>query len=132
MGHGHTVGHSPQPYFGFDGQSETLDIEIDGSVVTKTYYDWYQALYYGEYAIADVEVKNQIMATMELNLLLKYRDCPLYSPSTAQLLSMKVNYPTYTEVFEVGFGGSRRMTYNFTDAEWEAFCAQNNYQLNYN
>lgn len=123
---------SPQPYFGFDGQSETLDIEIDGSVVTKTYYDWYQALYYGEYAIADVEIKNQIMATMELNLLLKYRDCPLYSPSTAQLLSMKVNYPTYTEVFEVGFGGIRRMTYNFTDAEWEAFCAQNNYQLNYN
>ena len=87
---------------------------------------------YGEYAIADVEVKNQIMAAMELNLLLKYRDCPLYSPSTAQLLSMKVNYPTYTEVFEVGFGGIRRMTYNFTDAEWEAFCAQNNYQLNYN
>ena len=84
----------------------------------KTYYDWYQALYYGEYAIADVEIRNQIMAAMELNLLLMYRDCPLFSPITAQLYSMKINYPTYTEVFEVGFGGIRRMTYNFTDAEW--------------
>ena len=119
-------------YFGFDGQTETLDIELDGSVVTKTYYDWYQALYYGEYAIADAEVKNRIMAAMELNLLRMYRDCPLFSPSTAQLYSMKINYPTYTEVFEVGFGGIRRMTYNFTDAEWEAFCAENNNQLNYN
>ena len=23
------------------------------------------------------------------------------------------------------------MTYNYTDAEWEKYCADNNYQLNY-
>lgn len=127
-----TTDASPQPYFGFDGQSETLDIDIDGTVVTKTYYDWFEALYYGEYAIADAEVRDQILAAMELGLLQKYRDCPFFSPSSAELLSMKIAYPTYEEVFEVGYGGIRCMTYNFTDAEWEEYCAENNYQLNYN
>lgn len=126
-----TTDASPQPYFGFDGQSETLDIEIDGEVVTMTYYDWFEELYFGEYAIAEADVRNQILAALELNLMLKYRDCPFFSPSSAELLSIKISYPTYEEVFEVGYGGIRRMTFNYTDAEWEAFCAENNYQLNY-
>ena len=64
--------------------------------------------------------------------MLKYRDCPFFSPSSAELLSMKIAYPTYEEVFEVGYGGIRRMTFNYTDAEWAAYCAENNNQLNYN
>lgn len=123
---------SPQPYFGFDGQSEKLDIELDGTVVTKTYYEWFQELYYGEYAIAEDDVRNQILASMELGLMQMYRDCPFFSPNSASLYSMKIAYPTYEEVFEVGFGGIRCMTYNYTDEEWEAFCAENNNQLNYN
>lgn len=127
-----TTEASPQPYFGFDGQSEKLDIEIDGTVVTKTYYEWFEELYYGEYAVAEDTVRNQILAAMELGLMKLYRDCPFYSPNSAALYSMKIAYPTYEEVFEVGFGGIRSMTYNYTDAEWEAFCAENNNQLNYN
>ncbi len=127
-----TTEASPQPYFGFDGQTETLDIEIDGTVVTKTYYDWFEALYYGEYAVADASVRNQILASMELGLMEKYRDCPFYSASAAALFGMKIAYPTYDEVFEVGFGGVRCMSYNYTDAEWATFCAENNNQLNYN
>lgn len=125
------VSGSPQPYFGFDGQTETLEIAVDGENQTKTYYDWFQALYYGEYAIADADTRNEIMATMELALMQKYRDCPFFSASNAALLGQKVAYPTYEEVFEVGFGGVRFMTFNFTDAEWETYCQENNYQLNY-
>ena len=63
--------------------------------------------------------------------MLKYRDCPFWCSSSAGLLSQKIAYPTYEEVFEVGFGGIRFMTFNFTDAEWDQYCADNNYQLNY-
>lgn len=122
---------SPQSYFGFKPETETLDITLNGSIETHTYYDWYDLLCNGKYAIADSDTRNQILASMELALLLKYRDCPYWSTSTASLLSQKIAYPTYDYVLEVGFGGIRRMTYNYTDAEWEAYCAENNYQLNY-
>lgn len=122
---------SPQPYLGFDPETETLDIEINGTVETRTYYEWYNALNNGEYAIAETDVRNEILAAMELGLLQKYRDCPFWSASSCTLLSMKIAYPTYESVFEVGLGGVRSMTYNYTDAEWEAFCAENNNQLNY-
>lgn len=122
---------SPQPYLGFDPETETLDIEINGETVTKTYYNWYNELYTGEYAMADSDIRNQILASMELGLLLKYRDCPFWSASTSSLLSRKLSYPTYDYVSEVAFGGIRFMTYNYTDAEWEKYCADNNYQLNY-
>ncbi len=127
-----TTESSPQPYFGFDGQTETLDIVLDGETVTMTYYDWYYALYRGEYAVASSSIRNQILASLELGLMQKYRDCPFWSPSRAQLYGMKVSYPTYEEVLEVGFGGIRCMSFNYTDAEWDAYCAQNNYQLDYN
>lgn len=122
---------SPQACFGFDPYTETLDIEVNGTKETHTYYDWYDLLCNGEYAIADADTRNQILASMELGLLLKYRDCPFWSASTASLLSMKIAYPTYEHVFEVGLGGVRSMTYNYTDEAWEDYCAENNNQLNY-
>ncbi|MCM1164826.1 MAG: ABC transporter substrate-binding protein [Lachnospiraceae bacterium] len=122
---------SPQAYLGFDPETETLDIELNGTTVTKTYFDWYNAMYTGEYALADVDTRNQILASMELGLLMKYRDCPFWSMTASSLLSRKLSYPTYDYVNEVAFGGLRFMTYNYTDAEWEKYCADNNYQLNY-
>lgn len=123
--------NTPQINLGFDPESETLDIEIDGTVVTHTYYDWWDVLCNGEYAIADTDTRNQILASVELALMQKYRDNPFWSNSTAYLLSMKIAYPTYDSVFEVEWGGIRSMTFNYTDEEWEAFCKENNYQLNY-
>ncbi|MBD5145281.1 MAG: hypothetical protein HDT21_05125 [Ruminococcus sp.] len=122
---------SPQCYLGFDPESETLEIELNGEKVTKTYFDWYNALYSGEYAIADSDIRNQILASMELGLLQKYRDCPFWSASSSALLGRKVSYPTYDYVNEVSFGGIRFMTYNYTDEEWDKYCSENNYQLNY-
>lgn len=122
---------SPQAYLGFDPEMETLDITLNGTVETHTYYDWYQLLCNGEYAIADADTRNEILASMELGLMLKYRDCPFYEVSTSSLLSKKIAYPTYEPVFEVSLGGIRFMTYNYTDAEWEQYCKDNNYQLNY-
>lgn len=126
-----TDNYTPQSNLGFDGFTEKLTINVNGTDETRTYADWDEALTYGDYAIADADTRNQILAAMELGLLQKYRDCPFWSGSAAYLLSMKIAYPTYEFVFEVAFGGIRYMTFNFTDAEWEAFCAENNNQLNY-
>ncbi len=126
-----TDDYSPQAYFGFDPQTETLDIDLNGTTITKTYYDWYQELLFGEYAVADADTRNQILASMELALLQKYRDCPFWGASTAVLESMQIAYPTYEPVFAVNQGGIRCMTFNYTDVEWADFCAENNNQLNY-
>jgi len=122
---------SPQCYLGFDPESEILSVELNGEEIKKTYFDWYNELSSGEYAIADPDVRNQILASMELGLMQKYRDCPFWSASTSALLGRKVSYPTYEYVNEVSFGGTRFMTYNYTDDEWAKYCADNNYQLNY-
>ena len=123
--------YTPQSMLGFDGYTETLTINVNGEDVTHTYADWDEHLTYGDYAIADADTRNQILAAMELAMMQMYRDCPFWSGSEASLLSMKINYPTYDFVFEVAYGGIRFMTYNFTDAEWAAFCEENNNQLNY-
>ncbi len=123
--------NSPQPYLGFSPETETLGITLNGETITKTYFDWYNELYSGEYALADSDIRNQILASMELALMQKYRDCPFWSASRASLGGRQISYPTYDYVNEVGFGGIRFMTYNYTDAEWEKYCADNNYQLNY-
>jgi oligopeptide transport system substrate-binding protein len=127
-----TGDNAAQSLLGFDPYTETLDIELSGETVTHTYYDWYDLLCNGEYSLADSDVRNQILSQMELSLLQMYRDCPFYSSSSAVLLSMKTNYPTYEPVMGNNLGGLRRMTYNYTDAEWETYCAANNNQLNYN
>lgn len=122
---------TPQTYLGFDPETETLDIEVNGTVETRTYYEWYDVLCNGEYALLDNTVRNEILAAVELSLLQMYRDCPFYSYSSSQLLSQKIAYPTYEPVGGDDLGGIRCMTFNYTDAEWEAYCKENNYQLNY-
>ena len=46
---------------------------------------------------------------------------------------MQIKYYTEEYVFGVGRGGIKYMTYYFSDAEWEAFVAENavNGMLNY-
>lgn len=122
---------TPQTYLGFDPETETLDIEINGTVETNTYYDWYQLLCNGKYALADTDTRNEILAAMELGLLEKYRDCPFWVSSSSALLGMQIAYPTYDPVGGDYLGGIRSMTFNYTDAEWEEYCKSNNYQLNY-
>ncbi len=122
----------PQAYLGFDPGKETLDIEVDGNMETRTFFEWYDVLNNGEYALIDSESRSEIMAALELALLEQYRDCPAYSMSSASLCSMKINYATYDDVPGVGNGGIRGMTFNYTDAEWEQYCKDNNNQLNYN
>lgn len=117
--------------YGFEPTKETLTIEVNGESITKTYFDWYDALTNKEYAAADAQTKLQILAGMEKGILLTYNCIPLYYRTNTSLDSRKVNQGTdaYVELLE--FGGIRYMTYNFDDAAWDAYCKENNNQLTY-
>jgi oligopeptide transport system substrate-binding protein len=117
--------------YGFDGETETYTVNIDGKDITKTYYDWYTALCTGEYAQADYSVKLAILSAFEENYLEQYEDVPLYYRYSASLDSQKVSFPADTYVNLVGFGGIRKMTYNYTDEEWDKYVKDNNGQLSY-
>lgn len=54
--------------YGFDVYQD-LTISVQGEDVTLSYYDWYNELYNGYYAIANLDVRNEILAGMEKGLL---------------------------------------------------------------
>lgn len=118
--------------YSFDPENETWTINVDGEEITKTFYDWYVALCGGEYATADYDTKIQILAGMEEGLLETYLMIPVYYRNSSVLYSQRtvLGSETYLNTL-LGFGGIRYMTYTMNDAEWEAYCAENNNQLTY-
>ena len=117
--------------YGFKPEKVDLTIDINGESITKNFYEWYDALYNGEYAVADVDTRVTILAAMEQCLLDQNCTTPLYYRTTAQLFSRKVVLGTDTYVQVVEFGGVRSMTYAYDDAAWATYCSENNNQLTY-
>lgn len=116
--------------YGFDPYSD-LTITVDGQEITKSFYDWYIAVTTGEYARAESDIKLQILAGFEEGFLETYVCTPIYYRTAASLMSRKVVNATEEYVQLVGFGGIAEMTYNYTDAEWAAYVAENNNSLTY-
>jgi hypothetical protein len=117
--------------YGFDPEEATAELTIDGKKITKTFTQWFEALVNGEYVSAPVETRLQVLAGIEHALLEECYTTPLYYRTSASLDSQKVNNATDEYIQLVGFGGIRYLTYNYTDEEWEAYCAENNNQLVY-
>lgn len=117
--------------YGFDPEEATAELTIDGKKITKTFTQWFEALVNGEYVSAPVETRLQVLAGLEHALLEECYTTPLYYRTSASLDSQKVNNATDEYIQLVGFGGIRYLTYNYTDEEWEAYCAENNNQLVY-
>lgn len=109
-----------------------LTINIDGADVTHTLTDWYDELYTGTYALASVDTRNQILAAMEKALLETYTMVPLCYYNDVCLTSQRVILGSETFINSlVEFGGLRFLTYTMDDAEWDAYCAEQNNQLTY-
>jgi oligopeptide transport system substrate-binding protein len=117
--------------YGFDSTTETLTLTVDGTEYTYTYYEWYDELCNKTWALADLDVRLDILAKVELALLQTYNTTPIYYRTSASLQSRKVIYPTEEYVQLVVYGGFRFMTYAYDDAAWAEYCAQNNNQLTY-
>ncbi|WIV11701.1 ABC transporter substrate-binding protein [Proteiniborus sp. MB09-C3] len=117
--------------YGFKPDIQKCTINVNGEEMTKTFLEWYEALCNGEYVTADPDTKLQILAGMEYGILETYVTTPIYYRTATSLYSQKIEYPTYDFVQIIQFGGVRYMTYNYTDAEWEKYCSDNNNQLDY-
>ena len=117
--------------YGFDPY-QPLTISVQGEEVTMSYYDWYNELYNGAYAVAELDVRNEVLAGMEKGLLLNYHMIPIYASCGASLASHRLIYGSEEYINSlVGRGGIQFMTYSMDDAEWAAYCAQQGNQLSY-
>ena len=80
---------------------------------------------------ADAAQRITVLAALENVILQNYDFIPLMGDSSAKLKGMQVEYHTEDEVFPLSRGGIKYMTYNYDDAEWNAFVASQGGVLNY-
>ena len=116
----------------WDPTTELLTINVEGEDITKTWQDWSGCMVgSGDLATLSFESKLAILATMEEEYMKFVYRIPLASTTIPQMLSYQCSY--YTEDYNVmyGFGGLQLMTFNYTDAEWAAFVAEQGGTLNY-
>ena len=114
-----------------DGQELTMNLRrwsdaLNGSTVTVNGTDYN----FGE-GIAEVETRLTILAGIEGKVLETYDYLPMLQDSSMALLSQQVYYVTedYNPVME--YGGIPYLKYNYTDAEWTAYVAEQGGQLTY-
>ena len=124
-----------------------MTVAIDGIEYTASVADWYEVMmgnpmtitaadgttmeYSCGNADGDPETRLQILGAMEGAVLLNYNFIPIMDDSSAQLRGEQVGYYTEDYIFGMGFGGMKYMSYNYTDAEWDAYVAANNGELDY-
>ncbi|HPY93885.1 MAG TPA: hypothetical protein PLR12_00520, partial [Clostridia bacterium] len=79
----------------------------------------------GKFGDLTYESRCAFYAKMEEAFLAYYTTTPLYYRNVASLESQKVNMPVDTYLQMVGFGGLAYMTYNYDDAGWAEYIANN-------
>lgn len=111
---------------------ESLTLSVGGKAVTKTWQEWILSLSgSGEYSRADVELKLEILASLESGFLEKYYRIPLATSTTSRLLSYQVGY--YTDKYSpmYGFGGFRLLKYYYDDREFSQYVMEAGGRLRY-
>ncbi len=131
----------------WDTESATLTINIDGVDYTATVWEWTKALGGTEISIKAAdgttkafsagssdgipETRLDILAALEGAILQTYDLIPLADDASAALKGMQIKYYTEDYIYGVGRGGVKYMQYYFTDAEWDAYVAEQGGTLNY-
>jgi oligopeptide transport system substrate-binding protein len=116
----------------WDPATEKLTLTIDGEEVTMTWQEWSTCMTgAGKYAEAKNETKLQILAAIEENYIELYHCIPVCATTVCSMLSYKMSY--YTENYSImyGFGGMRLLKYNYSDAEWAKYVADQGGTLSY-
>ena len=67
------------------------------------------------------EERIRLLAAIEGAVLANYDMIPTHNQASASLLGKQVEYGKQEYVYGVGRGGIQYMTYNYTDAEWDAY-----------
>lgn len=87
-------------------------------------YDWSEG-------VVDSEVRCELIAAIEKEILLTYYTVPMYNYFSASLLSYKLDYITTTYNTFMGYGGIRYAHYNYDNDGWTAEVKANGGELNY-
>ncbi|MBR2045252.1 MAG: hypothetical protein IJ958_03855 [Agathobacter sp.] len=122
---------------GWDPAVDTLDITYDfdgdgtAETVTDTYLNWSQAVAAGGKLSGDAATRLYVLASVEAAVVKTYQCIPWASETQCSLYSQKQNMGTTTYNIMYGYGGIRHMTYNFTDAEWDAYVQEQGGTLSY-
>ena len=122
-------------------------IAIDGVEYTASVWDWYCVMngqpttitaadgstieYSCGVADENPAVRLEILGALEGAVLLNYNFVPIMDDASAQMRGQQINYYTEEYIFGMGFGGIKYYTYNYNDAEWDAYVAENNGMLDY-
>lgn len=133
----------------WDTTTDELAITLGDETYTATVWDWTKAIS-GEVVTGknaagetvelsfpystdteEADKRITVLGALESAVLMHYDFVPLMGDSSAQLKGMKVEYYTEDEVFPMGRGGVKYMTFNYTDAEWDAYVAEQGGTLNY-
>ena len=116
----------------WDPKTTMLTLTVNGEEITKSWQEWSGCMVgSGDLANESFETKLQILADLEENYLNFVYRIPLCSTSICSMLSYQCNYYTADYNIMYGFGGLELLTYNYTDAEWADYCAEQGNQLNY-
>ena len=77
-------------------------------------------------------VRLEILGALEGTVLQNYNVIPIMDDASAQLRGRQIKYYTEEYIFGMGFGGLKYYTYEYSDAEWDAFVAEQGGTLVYN
>ena len=122
---------------GWDPTANTIDITYDfdkdgkAETVTDTYYNWSMAIAAGGKFTNDMDARLYVLAAVESAVVKEFQCIPWASETQCSLYSMKQEMGTTDYNIMYGYGGIRHMTYNYTDAEWEKFVADEGGTLSY-
>ena len=121
-----------------------MTVTIDGEAYTTDVWTWYLSITNnvitaknaaGEDVELDVtanaETRILVLGELENIILQNYDFIPLMGDASAKLKGMKIEYYLEDEVFPLSRGGVKYMTYNYDDAAWDAFVAEQGGTLNY-
>ena len=131
-------GSGNQMEYGFDTSKVMVTYNVDGTEMTASLQDWANwgnnadvasiTPTLGAFADYSYATRCAFMAGVERGLLAYYTTVPLYYRNSASLLTQQCNYAADSYVQLVGFGGMDYMTYNYDDAEWADYIANNTLQ----
>lgn len=105
---------------------------MGGEKITITAADGTTKEYSCGTADKNPEDRFAILTGLEGAVLSTYDLLPLTGDATANLKGMQIKYYTENYVYGVGRGGLKYMDYNYTDAEWADYVAEQGGSLVYN
>lgn len=140
-----------KPDYQYDDSTDFTAIDctiaIDGVDYTASVWDWYKVMngtattitaadgttveYSCGVADENPDVRLEILGALEGAVLMNYNFIPIMDDASAQMRGQQINYKTEDYIYGMGFGTLKYYTFNYTDAEWDAYVASNGGTLDY-